>query len=115
MNSDVDSGDSVEAPQGSDDTQESSGDNQQDSDDNQDSGDSAKAMRRADGKYGQPNPHWNTGCENSHDCAGLSVYCYRDYPRNRCRYGNGIGSLCQTDESCGWLGRGSWTRQMFCT
>jgi len=127
---DVDSADSNDAQgsgmgSGMDSVEDSEDDSNKDSlnlneDSNEDSNnqdslndDSDDEMRRA--QVQAPNPHSNTGCLDSWDCDGDSVYCYRGRPRNFCRRGNGIGSLCRNHSGCGWLGRGSSARKMTCT
>merc|ERR1719384_2868751 len=70
-------------------------------------------QRRADAKAYMPAPR---ECNDSRDCRGKGVYCYEgQYGRpNYCKRGDGEGSLCQSDEGCGWIGdyyNGAW---MYC-
>jgi len=80
-------------------------------------------QRRAEETLGAPRPNPNTnhgqwtlpGCNDSWDCQGDSVYCYKGYFRNWCFPGNGIGSICQSDSSCGWVGFGDNARKLTCS
>jgi len=80
-------------------------------------------QRRADESLGAPRPNpnsnhgqWNKpGCNDSWDCEGDSVYCYPGLLRNWCFPGNGIGSICQSDSSCGWVGFGDHAHKLTCS
>merc|ERR1719219_1385181 len=48
----------------------------------------------------------NRGCRGANDCPGADQYCYEGAYGNYCSGGNGIGSVCMRQSSCGWLGYG---------
>merc|ERR1711902_316460 len=58
---------------------------------------------RAGPEVKSPNPSGNTGCRDADDCHGDSVYCYPGHngQPNFCKKGDGVGSVCTDDESCG--------------
>merc|ERR1719319_2049576 len=63
-----------------------------------------------------PTPESDTECVSSWDCHGTGVYCYKGYGGlpNYCYKGDGVGSLCTNNASCGWIGKGDNARQMYC-
>jgi len=53
-----------------------------------------------------PSPSPSGGCRSSEDCPGIGEYCYGEYSLTNgvCKKGDGLGSMCRKDSSCGSIG-----------
>merc|ERR1719411_1318444 len=59
-------------------------------------------LKFARSTVGKPNPQ--SECQNADQCPGTGVYCYPKGQFRVCIKGDGIGSICENDEQCGYIG-----------